>query len=81
MEIHEVVLIELNTRTELTIRVEVDEAEISENIYINAKIKEQEITSSIIITCLPIKNLGTNCLKSDMESSVTAHGSMLFNLE
>lgn len=46
MEIHEVVLIELNTGTELTTRVEIDEAEISENIYINAKIKEREITSS-----------------------------------
>jgi hypothetical protein len=46
MEIHKVVLIELNEKTELIIRVEVDEAEISENIYINAKIKEQEFTSS-----------------------------------
>lgn len=46
MEIYEVVLIELNTGTELTTRVEVDEAEISENICINAKIKEREITSS-----------------------------------
>lgn len=45
MEIHKVVLIELNEKTELIIRVEVDEAEISENIYINAKIKEQEFTS------------------------------------
>ncbi len=46
MEIHKVVLIELNEKTELIIRVEVDEVEISENIYINAKIKEQEFTSS-----------------------------------
>ncbi|WP_343247544.1 hypothetical protein [Diplocloster hominis] len=46
MEIHEVVLMELNTGAELTTHVEVDEAEISENIYINAKIKEREITSS-----------------------------------
>ena len=43
---YEVVLMQLNTETELTIYVKVDEAEISENIFISAKIKEQEITSS-----------------------------------
>lgn len=43
---YEVVLMQLNTGTELTIYVKVDEAEISENIFISAKIKEQEITSS-----------------------------------
>lgn len=43
---YEVVLKQLNTGTELTIYVEVDEAESSENIFISAKIKEQEITSS-----------------------------------
>ncbi len=46
MQMYEVVLMQLNTGTELTIYVKVDEAEISENIFISAKIKEQEITSS-----------------------------------
>ena len=46
MQMYEVVLKQLNTGTELTIHVKVDEAEISENIFISSKIKEQEITSS-----------------------------------
>ena len=46
MQMYEIVLMQLNTGTELTIYVKVDEAEISENIFISAKIKEQEITSS-----------------------------------
>ena len=46
MEIYDVILIDLNTKDELSIQVKVDEAETSENIVISAIIKKQEITSS-----------------------------------
>lgn len=46
MEIYEAVLVELNTGAELSVSIEVDEAEASDNIFINATIKEQEINSS-----------------------------------
>lgn len=48
MEVYEIVLRELNTGAEQIIRVEVDEAENSDNFFIKAQMKEQEITSSNI---------------------------------
>lgn len=46
MEMYKVVLMELNMGAECTICIDVDEAETSENIFIRAKIKGNEITSS-----------------------------------
>ncbi len=46
MELYEVILIELNTQDELSVQIEVDEGETTENIVISATIKEQEITVS-----------------------------------
>ncbi len=46
MEIYNITLMELNTRTELTVCVEVDEAELSEYIQISAKVGLNEITAS-----------------------------------
>lgn len=46
METYEIILIKINTKEELTVQVEVDEAENSENIVINAQISGQEITSA-----------------------------------
>ena len=44
MEIYEIVLLELDTRNERSVEVEVDEAELSDNITIRASLNEQEIT-------------------------------------
>ena len=46
MEIYDVIVMELNTRIELNVQVEVDEAENSENIVITANINKHEITSA-----------------------------------
>ena len=46
MEIYEIVLLELDTRNERSVEVEVDEAELSDNITIRASLNEQEITSA-----------------------------------
>lgn len=46
MEIYEIVLLELDTRNERSVEVEVDEAELSDNITIRAILNEQEITSA-----------------------------------
>lgn len=46
MELYEVVLIELSAKNEMTISVEVNEAETTENIEIAAFVSGQEINSS-----------------------------------
>lgn len=46
MERYEVILIQLNTKTQMATYVEVDEAELSENILISIIIQEQKITVS-----------------------------------
>lgn len=45
MEVYEITLIELSTKKEIHIPVEVDEAEESENIVIYSKVKYHEVTS------------------------------------
>ncbi|MBQ1991654.1 MAG: hypothetical protein II233_02640 [Clostridia bacterium] len=45
MEVYEITLIELSTKKEINIPVEVDEAEESENIVIYSKVKYHEVTS------------------------------------
>ena len=46
METYEVILVDLNTKDELSVWVQVDEAETGENIIISTIIKKQKITSS-----------------------------------
>lgn len=46
VETYKIIVINLNTRTETALSVEVDEAETTNNIVINAKIFEHEISSS-----------------------------------
>lgn len=46
MEMYEVILIDLNTQEELSVRIEVDEGETTENIVISAIMNKQEITAS-----------------------------------
>lgn len=46
MEVYEVVLLELRSNKELTIKVEVDEAETTENIVIRTMLKGQLIATS-----------------------------------
>ncbi len=45
METYEITLVELSTKKEINIPVEVDEAEESENIVIYSKVKYHEVTS------------------------------------
>lgn len=46
MEMYDVTLIDLNTQEELSVRIEVDEGETTENIVISAIMNKQEITAS-----------------------------------
>ena len=45
-QIHEVTMIELNTKIEIPVTIKVDEAETTESMVIKAKVCEQEVTFS-----------------------------------